>query len=343
MSEKNKMVPVLDGDFWMIGDNPDLGELNGNRDPSKGKVQECVDHHIFFADDNKWHLWGCIRGTKAGRILYHWRADKLTDTHWEKTGEILRSNQLFGEDMCHINNEEWIQSPYVVKENGKYYMFYGGHSTEWDAYGRAKDRLPYASAQLTTSAVRGQMCLMTSEDGLNWKRYLNPEGQSRLFSGPGETRDPMVLKSGKLWYIYSAGAVIHHDEGPWAQVYVRVSDDLLHWSDYSVAHYDYSIIDPEGKPQRNVWSHECPFVAEHEGYYYLLRTENYAKRRTHVYRSDNPKDFGLGDKEAQAKYAGILPVAAPEIIKDTEGNEYISSNHDLGGGTLLCKLKWENE
>ena len=52
MVKRLKMRPVLDGDFWMIGDNPDLGELNGNRDPQAGKVQECVgDHHIFKASD----------------------------------------------------------------------------------------------------------------------------------------------------------------------------------------------------------------------------------------------------------------------------------------------------
>jgi hypothetical protein len=340
-NEKRAMKPELEGEFLTIGDNPDLGELNGNRDPQKGAVQECVDHHVFYAGDNKWHLWGCVRGTAVGRILYHWRGEHLTSAHWEKTGELLRSDQAYGEDMCRILGQEWIQSPYVIKADGNYYMFYGGHSTEWDAYGRASEgMLNYNNQLIRSASMRGQMCLMVSHDGLDWKRHLNPEGQSRLFTGPGETRDPMVLKIGNLWYMYCAGAVVHPEKGPMPQIYVRTSVDLLHWSDYSVAHYDYSVTSKEDEQTRSVWTHECPFVVEHEGYYYLLRTENYAKRCTHVYRSDNPKDFGLGHEEAKAKYAGILPVAAPEIIKDLNGDEYITSNHDLAGGTAICRLRW---
>ena len=41
---KRKLRPVLDGKFWMIGGNPDLGGLQGNTDPARGAVQECVDH-----------------------------------------------------------------------------------------------------------------------------------------------------------------------------------------------------------------------------------------------------------------------------------------------------------
>lgn len=339
--DKIKMRPVLEGDFWMIGDNPDLGELDGNRDPAKGQVQECVDHHVFRAADNKWHLWGCVRGTAIGRILYHWRADSLLDTHWEKTGEIIRSNQVFGEDLRHLMGEEWIQSPYVIQENGQYYMFYGGHSTEWDAYGYADGHAAFEDWQMITASMRGQMGVMLSDDGLNWKRHLNFEGKTRLFMGPGETRDPALLKVNGLWYMYCAGAVLHPKEGIMPQIYVRTSEDLLHWSDYTVAHYDFSVTDPEDREQRGVWTHECPFVVEHAGYYYLLRTENYAKQRTHVYRSDDPKDFGLGSEKAKAKYVGILPVAAPEIIEDENGGQYVTSNHNLAGGTMLCKLRWE--
>jgi hypothetical protein len=150
----------------------------------------------------------------------------------------------------------------------------------------------------------------------------------------------MALKINGLWHIYTAGAVVHPEDGIMPQIYVRTSEDLLHWSDYSVAHYDFSVTDP-GEKDRGVWTHECPFVVEHAGYFYLLRTENYAARRTHVYRSEDPKDFGLGGEEAKAKYAGVLPVGAPEIIRDSRGNQYVTSNHNLAGGTMMSKLRWE--
>ena len=50
-------------------------------------------------------------------------------------------------------------------------------------------------------------------------------------------------------------------------------------------------------------------------------------------------DFGIGN--ADDKYVGPIDAAAPEIAVDTaSGQEYISSNHDLDGGTRMCRLKW---
>jgi hypothetical protein len=59
-----------------------------------------------------------------------------------------------------------------------------------------------------------------------------------------------------------------------------------------------------------------------------------------VFRSDDPADFGIG-ASAEKKYVGPLAVAAPEIIVDSDGREYITSNHDLHAGTQLCRLAWD--
>ena len=87
------------------------------------------------------------------------------------------------------------------------------------------------------------------------------------------------------------------------------------------------------------WQTECPHVVYRAGYYYLFRTVHYATSETHVFRSEDPLDFGIGD--ARDKYVGRIAVAAPEIIVDGEGNEFITSNHNLAGGTMLCRLRWE--
>jgi hypothetical protein len=118
--ETEKMKPILDGDFWMIGDAPDLGDLNGI-DPATGeRTQQCVDHHVYQDSFGKWHIWGCVRFTKVGRILYHWETNEITDRHWQRTGEIIRADRNFGESINDWNGEEWIQSPFVVKENSKF-------------------------------------------------------------------------------------------------------------------------------------------------------------------------------------------------------------------------------
>ena len=84
---------------------------------------------------------------------------------------------------------------------------------------------------------------------------------------------------------------------------------------------------------------ECPHVVFRGGYYYLFRTEDYGLARTHVFRSEDPLDFGAGD--ASDGYVGMIGVAAPEIIVGPDGIEYITSNHDLRNGTKLCRLRWE--
>ena len=318
---RHKLRPVLDGDFWMIGDNPDLGPLQGNTDPARGGVQECVDHHVFQSTDGAWHLWGCIRGTAVGRVLYRWEADSLTQKHWRQTGEVMRIDRAAGECL-NGRAEECIQSPFVVQSGGLYCMFYGGSMAGSDEAGRAVDP--------DDPAMAGQMCLATSPDGRNWTRHRDEAGRSRVFIGPSVTRDPCLIRIDDVWHLYYAG---YHDDRPGnAGFYVRTSQDLVRWSDWELVHQDFEF-------GAGNWNTECPHVVERGGWFYLFRTENYAARKTHVFRSTNPHDFGIGD--ASEHYVCPFPVAAPEIILDAEGNEYITSNHNLAGGTMMCRLAWE--
>ena len=201
-------------------------------------------------------------------------------------------------------------------------MLYGGHGAGQDARGQPVPRGD-------PSAVC-QMCLMTSTDGRSWTRHRDARGYSRLFLGPGETRDPCLIQVDSKWILYYAG---YHDDDPQqAGFYARTSIDLLHWSDWRLVHQDRFY-----GPGR--WDTECPHVVYREGLYYLFRTEDYASARTHVFCSENPFDFGIGD--ASARYVCTIAVSAPEIVVDASGNEYITSNHDLQGGTRLFRLKWK--
>ena len=71
----------------------DLGEIQGLRAEKAHEAgvlpQEPVDHHVFQSRDGAWHLWGCIRGTAVGRVLYHWESDSLEKEHWTQTGEVI--------------------------------------------------------------------------------------------------------------------------------------------------------------------------------------------------------------------------------------------------------------
>jgi hypothetical protein len=217
-------------------------------------------------------------------------------------------------------------------------MFYGGHASEVDVRGKSVKYNPDESRELNCARSGCQICLFTSDNGRDWIRYKDIRRNSRLFVGPGEARDPNLIKIDGEWYLYYAGAHLEANDTPACAIYLRTPKDLIHWSDFEIAHYDYR---PE-VGNGSMWSHECPHVVKRGGYYYLFRTENYPGRITHVYRSMDPRDFGKGE-EAIQKYVCLFPVAAPEILVDRFGKEYITSNHDLKGGTMICKLKWVAE
>lgn len=327
--QKTKLRPVLDGDFWMLGPSPEtldlpkLVEPKRNPDaPASAPTHECVDHHVFQSNDGAWHLWGCIRNTTVGRILYHWEGRRLAGGMWQPTGEMIRVDRSAGESLAYRGGEECIQSPYVVVKDGLYFMFYGG-----DGSGLLENGSP---VDARNPDMAGQMCLMTSPDGRTWTRFRNDAGQSRLFIGPMAVRDPCLIKIDGLWHLYYAG--YHGHEDGQAGFYARTSSDLRHWSERALVHLAASF-------GGHRWQTECPHVVYRAGYYYLFRTVHYATSETHVFRSGNPLDFGIGD--ARDKYVGRIAVAAPEIIVDGEGNEFITSNHNLAGGTMLCRLRWE--
>jgi hypothetical protein len=279
-----------------------------------------------------WHLWGCIRGTKVGRIFYHWRSDELIKSDWEKTGEIVRASKPDGESINNTAGGEWLQSPYVVKQNGQYFMFYGGHTTGYSIDGIRK----YGEDK----NCERQMCLMLSKDGRNWVRYKNEQGTSSVFLGPGGARDPVLLQIDGVWFMYYAGYEYPKgDETPEELLggfWVRTSKDLIHWSEAKLVHRDI------GKRFGIRFTEcECPHVVYRDGYYYLFRTQDYASQKTYVFRSENPYDFGIGD--ASDKFVCSIAVGAPEIIIDKDGQEYITSNHNLKGGTMMSRLEWVEE
>ena len=299
--------PVLVGEPWHITGYPDLGDLAyGAAD------HEVVDHAIWQSDDHKWHVWACVRGTRLGRVLYAWQSDRLEDSFWEPVGITLRVDRDRGESINDWSGDEWIQSPFVLHHAGGYAMFYGGHNTELGEC---------------------QICLATSAEGTNFQRYQNPDpsfkGYSRVFVGPGEARDPMILRVGSRWVCYYCG----HDTGQRrpCKVFACTSDDLLHWS------HPLAVSWGGFASGTGFWSTECPFVVYRQGYYYLFRTSEYtAPARTHVYRSQNPFDFGLGNDN---KLITTLRLAAPEIIQ-VDGQDYVSTVEDLKGGIQLFKLNW---
>jgi acetyl esterase/lipase len=185
-------VPQVDGPWWPIAGNPDLGPLTG-------ETQQPVDFAVWQARNGTWQLWSCVRGTKCGgktRLFHRWEGPALTTPDWTPKGIAWRAEPDLGE------TAGGLQAPHVIRWNGRDVMLYG----DWQ-----------------------HIALATSDDGKTFTRRLGPAGTVGLFDeGPSSnTRDPMGLVVGdRLLCYYTA-----YPAGRGA-VYCRSSDgDLTRWSD----------------------------------------------------------------------------------------------------------------
>jgi len=282
--------------WWQVAGNPDLGAYSTPK-------QQPVDFAVWQAADGTWQLWSCIRHTACGgqtRLLYRWEGADLLGANWQPKGIAMEARVDLGE------TAGGLQAPHVIKEDGVYTMFYG----DWQ-----------------------RICLARSEDGKSFERVLGRDGQPALFSGPYEnSRDPMVLKIGGVFYCYYMGHKEHAK--PASAVFCRTSSDLLTWS-------DPVIVSAGGKAagQTNWFGGdcECPFVIEMDGMYCLFRTQRYGTDNLNTqYCSPDPLDFGVDDDRF---CVGTLPVAAPEIIQH-EGRTYIAALLPSLKGIRIAELEW---
>jgi hypothetical protein len=319
------MKPRMTGDWWMAAPRPHLSDRLPDLAQDLGdwatpKRNQPNDHTIYQSADGRWQLWACVRNTEVGRLLVNWSADCITDSPWRLTGQLIRADRTAGESMVDWRGQEFLQSPFVVRHQGTYYMFYGGYDTGTDAHGRPTT--DYGEQEK-------QICLMTSPDGVHWTRHRDARGHSRLFAGPGAVRDPCVMRHGDCWYIYYAG---HHDaDRDRSALYVRTSTDLLTWSDWSVAQYDPG------------WQFipESPFVVERGGWFYLFRTHG-AEPGTRVFRSADPLHFEADEGQAVCRFPSVI---APEVVVGQDGREFISNiclpeRPDMPYGIRLRRLEW---
>jgi len=183
-------VPQIDGDWWVVARNPDLG-------PYTTPKQQPVDFAVWQAADGTWQLWSCIRNTACGgrtRLLYRWQGASLTEPDWQPMGIAMQADPGFGE------TPGGLQAPYVFKLGFEYLMFYG----EW----------------VNIALARGV-------DGKTFARQLTARNVSGMFDeGPdSNARDPMVLRAKGRYYCYYTA----HPNKQGA-VYCRTSSDLRQWS-----------------------------------------------------------------------------------------------------------------
>ena len=105
---EDMLTPVIDGDWWQVAGDPDLGEF-------MRPEQQPVDFGVWQAADGTWQLWSCIRKTGCGgntRLFYRWEGQNLTDEHWKPMGiaQMARTGQWSHPtgSMSSVVSRRWI-------------------------------------------------------------------------------------------------------------------------------------------------------------------------------------------------------------------------------------------
>lgn len=324
-------VPVVNGSWWQIADEDyDAREYSNKPDscePTHRDHQQVSDFSIFQAANGTWQLVSAVRNTTfpgGAHFLFRWEAQDITQPNWEEKGTFYTTHD-FPENAGYSTGV--IYAPHCIEENGSFYMF---HNSAGTAH------------------------LLTSDDGIHFRPYVDEKGSYILFDAGKAGRDLMVLDNRKqdgLWYVY----YVSEDQSrkdlkgrQFSDVYCRTAKDLTGpWSrPVSVG------MGLPNRPEANVHSKvdfvnaESPFVVHKDGWYYKFE-------QAFVTASKDPADFE-GKPVVANMFPGFdypeewWPALAPEIISDGDKTyiAYFMNHHEHPlktlkmGGVFMAELKW---
>lgn len=198
--------------------------------------------------------------------------------------------------------EAHLWAPYVIEHNGLYYMYYCAGGRSGSEY---------------------QIKLATSKDLFNWQRH--PENP--MFIDGIDARDPFILRLKNKWVMYYTAT--SDPKGGNHVVFTQESTDLIKWGNKKTAFTDPSV-GTFGGPT------ESPFVVRRGKFYYLFIGPRDDYRGTCVYKSKNPFEFKIENLVAK------INSHAAEVIRDTDGNWFVSHCGWGQGGVWLAPLQWND-
>jgi beta-fructofuranosidase len=162
--------------------------------------------------------------------------------------------------------------------------------------------------------------LLTSKDLWHWDRSpANP-----LLTDGFDGRDPNVLQDGDHWNLYYTATST--PEGGNHIVACMTSKDLTHWSDRKVV-FTHPQTGTFGGPT------ESPFVVRRGKSYYLFACDG---GTINVYLSKDPLRWEY------AAQVGTIFAHASEVVRDTDGQWYISHAGWEHGGLSIAPLVWHD-
>lgn len=275
-------------------------------DPGVGEDEAWYinDHCFIRGDDGTWHLFGITHAEPAAPL----DEDHLAHATARRLMQKPWQKQPFALSVDAAWEEEHLWAPHVIEHEGTYYMFYTAGDEDHTQY---------------------KIHLATSGDLEHWTRH--PENP--MVVDGFDARDPYLLRQGDTWIMYYTAT--SDPEGGHHIVAYRTSDDLLNWGRRRVAYRD-TTIGTSGGPT------ESPTVVRRGETYYLFigPTGGYQGEGgyvgTDVYRSTSPFHW---EQDAQA---GHIESHAAEVVRDREGQWYVSHAGWGQGGVYLAPLHWSD-
>ncbi len=316
----NAVMPEIDGSEWFITDGYELTTGIGDFIWTNSTLP--IDFSIWQANDGTWQLEGCVRkfyhpsdDSDGWRVFYRWEGTSLTnDFAWEPQGIVMTGRVEYGE------SAKTMQAPHVLKcDDGKFRKFYG---------------------------VGDTISLAESDDGINFSRVINTNGESRLFPSPTGfpvsyrgARDPCVMKDGDTYYCYYAVSA-PYDSSDAGGFLCQTSTNLVDWT-------DPVLVSTGGIAGSSPVPAECPHIIKRHGLYYLFRSGTDSD--TYIYCSDDPLDFGVDDDKYYTGVNGLSmfgeKIDVAEIIH-SDGQDYMAwvGNNPVSGDRAyrVVKLNWMN-
>jgi beta-fructofuranosidase len=227
-----------------------------------------------------------------------------------------------GHRLCHVTAQTLSQTPWqaqppaVARDWEKYREF-----VLWAPYVVQHDGTYYMFVCVGDKDThRYRIHLLTSPDLKEWTRSADNPMVVDGFDG----RDPFVMRVGEEWVLYytanSTPECGNH------QVVSVTSKDLTHWSNRKVV-FTHPRAGSFGGPT------ESPFIVRRGDNYYLFVCDN---EWTDVYVSRDPFHWDFDQKNTR-----ILSHAS-EIVRDTDGNWFISHAGWTGGPLRIAPLKWND-
>jgi beta-fructofuranosidase len=198
--------------------------------------------------------------------------------------------------------EQHLWAPHVIQNDGLYYMYYCAGDADHTKY---------------------KIHLATSPDLQTWTRHpANP-----MVVDGYDARDPFIMRVDDQWVMYYTATSA--PSGGNHTVAYATSEDLMTWEKGGVVFTDPSS-GTYGGPT------ESPFVVRRGKYYYLFVGPRGGYDGTDIFFSYTPFSWSTASK------VGHISAHAAEVVRDTNGDWYVSRCGWGRGGVYLAPLIWND-